>query len=409
MATKKRESLRLSRFFVKEHMSLEEEMIQTHRIRPANTPRRLIAALAVLLALCATTLAGPEPATAARPQPDSVQCAPGVDLYGFSDALDKRTFDGTNIGGLSGLTYDADRDVYYGLVDNEGTTAARFYTLRLPTDGQTLGKPKSLDVTTLRDENDQPFTGANFDGEGIALTPNGELLISSETEPSIRRFALDGTFLGELPVPERFLVQGGGGRTNQTFESLSLSPNGQSLFTANEGYLSADGETADGSDRLRILRYENDAQNGFVAAEEFYYLADPGLGVVEIVALSEDELLVMERGFQAGVGNTVRIYRVLLEGARDVSNVKSLAASNVEPLQKELLVDLADCPSDGAKTAPGAVQPNPLLDNFEALTLGPVLPDGRQSLVLVSDDNFNTSQTTRVIVLAVENGLLKTT
>ncbi len=195
--------------------------------------------------------------------------------------------------------------------------------------------------------------------------------------------------------------------TNQTFESLSLSPNGQSLFTANEGYLLADGETADGSDRIRILRYENSARDGFVPADEFYYLADPGLGVVEIVALSEDELLVMERGFQAGVGNTVRIYRVSLDGAKDVSGVESLAASNVEPVQKELLVDLSDCPTGGAKAAPGAVQANPLLDNFEALTLGPLLPDGRQSLVLVSDDNFNRSQTTRVIVLAVEEDLLE--
>jgi hypothetical protein len=78
---------------------------------------------------------------------DTSSCAPGVDLLGFSDALDKRTFDGTNVGGLSGLTYDATRDVYYRLVDNEGTSAARFYTLRLPTDDSGLGKPRILDVS----------------------------------------------------------------------------------------------------------------------------------------------------------------------------------------------------------------------------------------------------------------------
>jgi hypothetical protein len=50
------------------------------------------------------------------------------------------------------------------------------------------------------------------------------------------------------------------------------------------------------------------------------------------------------------------IYRVSLGGARDVSNVDSLAASNVEPVQKELLVDLAHCPSSGAKVAPGAAR-----------------------------------------------------
>jgi Esterase-like activity of phytase len=59
------------------------------------------------------------------------------------------------------------------------------------------------------------------------------------------------------------------------------------------------------------------------------------------VALSEDELLAMERGFQADVGNTIWIYRVSLKGAKDVSNVKDLAASNVEPMQKELLVATA--------------------------------------------------------------------
>lgn len=299
------------------------DVIRNRQPPKAGSSQLLILALAALLMACAAAFASSGPATAARPQPDTGQCATGVDLFGFSDALNKRTFDGTNVGGLSGLTYDAGRDVYYGLVDNEGTTPARFYTLRLPTDGQKLGKPRILDVTTLKDGSGQPITGANFDGEGIALTPDDELLISSETEPSIRRFALDGTFLGELPVPDRFLVQGGGGQPNQTFESLSLSPDGQSLFTANEGYLSADGETAGGGDRIRILRYENDPQNGFVPAEEFYYLADPGLGVVEILALSEDELLVLERGFQAGVGNTIKIYRVSLEGATDVSGVDS--------------------------------------------------------------------------------------
>jgi len=387
-------------------MSLEEEMIQIHRTRAVNAPRRLIAALIFLMALCAATFAGPELATAARPQPDTAQCAPGVDLFGFSDALNKRTFEGTNVGGLSGLTYDAGKDVYYGLVDNEGTTPARFYTLLLPTDGQKLGKPRILDVTTLKDENGQPFTGVNFDGEGIALTRDDELLISSETEPSIRRFSLDGELLEELPVPPKFLVAPKGQATsNQTFESLSLSPSGRSLFTAVEGPLAPDGSTADGENRIRILRYEDRGPGGFEPAEEFFYLTEPGQGVVEIVALSESELLVLERGFVLGEGNTVRIFRVSLAGAEDVSDEPSLAAPGPEPVEKELLVDLADCPP-GDATTPGT-QPNPLLDNYESLALGPRLPGGSSSLLLQSDDNFSAGQVTRVVALGVENGQLR--
>jgi hypothetical protein len=36
------------------------------------------------------------------------------------------------------------------------------------------------------------------------------------------------------------------------------------------------------------------------------------------------------------------------------------------------------------------------------MILGPVLPDGRRVLILVSDNNFNPDQTTQFIALAVE-------
>ena len=380
-------------------MRAAPEMMHVDRTRLGPLSQLLIAVAAALLAACALALVSSKPVAAAPPGSSAPDCATGVDLLGFSDALNKQTFEGTSVGGLSGLTYDQRRKAYYSIVDNGPATSspARFYTLRLPLQGEQLGAPEILDVTTLKDETGKPFTGANFDGEGITLTRRGELLISSETEPSIRRFALDGDLLEELPVPEKFLVAPEGAQRNQTFESLSLSPNNRSLFTAVEGPLASDGKTADGSNRIRILRYEDRGPGGFQPAEEFFYLTEPGQGVVEIVALSEDELLVLERGFVAGEGNTVRIFQVSLDGAEDVSDEPSLAAAGLEPLEKELLVDLADCPPSGA-TSPGT-QENPLLDNFEALTLGPRLPGGRQSLLLVSDDNFSSGQVTRVVAL----------
>jgi hypothetical protein len=38
------------------------------------------------------------------------------------------------------------------------------------------------------------------------------------------------------------------------------------------------------------------------------------------------------------------------------------------------------------------------------MIFGPVLPDGRITLILVSDNNFNPTQTTQFIALAVELG-----
>ena len=48
-----------------------------------------------------------------------------------------------------------------------------------------------------------------------------------------------------------------------------------------------------------------------------------------------------------------------------------------------------------------STQPNPILDNYEALAIGPALADGRRLLFVTSDDNASASQVARVLVLAV--------
>lgn len=365
-----------------------------------------LAAVVAALTVWAATVVGPESAGAARVGSSAKSCAPGVDFLGFSDALDKRTYEGTSVGGLSDLAYDRRQNVYYGLVDNgpNPTSRARFYDLRLPLKNGRLGDPKILDVTRLRDADRRPFTASNFDGEGLALA-NNSLFASSETEPSIRRFSLGGRLKRELPVPRKFRVAPEGQATsNQTFESLALGPNGRSLFTAVEGPLAPDGSTVDGRNRLRILRYD-DRGSGFRPAAEFYYRTDAELGAVEVVAFSKDRLLLLERGFLSGFGNTVRVFEVSLRGGEDVSDEPSLARRGLKPVEKELLVDLADCPSGGA-TTPGD-QPNPLLDNYESLELGPRLSGGRRSLLLVSDDNFSDGQVTRVVALGADARALR--
>ena len=372
---------------------------------PAISRARLFTILSVgvicaVLLMVTTAVSKDSRALAAPLGTGTPNCATDVDFLVFSDALDKQSFGRTEVGGLSALTYDKRRDVYYSLVDNgpEDSSPARFYTLEAPVGRTGLKEPGILDVTLLRDASGEPFTAENFDGEGITLTRKNELLVSSETEPSIYRFSLDGRLLGKLPVPDKFLVAPEGeAQSNRTFESLDLSPNGRSLFTAVEGPLASDGQTGDGRNRIRILRYEDRGSGGFVPAEEFFYLTEPGQSVVEIAALSENELLVLERSFVSGEGNTIRIYRVSLKEAEDISNEPTLADPTLAPVSKELLVDLADCPSGGA-TTPGT-QENPLLDNYESLEIGSRLPGGRRTLLLQSDDNFNDVQATRLVAL----------
>lgn len=95
----------------------------------------------------------------------------------------------------------------------------------------------------------------------------------------------------------------------------------------------------------------------------------------------------------------VRLYLADPRRATDVSEIEHLAErSGVRPIRKILLADLADCPDlDATARQP---QPNPLLDNIEAMAVTG-RPHGRLDVLLASDDNQNPAQTTRFYFLRV--------
>ncbi|MEU8242540.1 esterase-like activity of phytase family protein [Actinoplanes missouriensis] len=341
--------------------------------------------LAALLA-GALIIAAPAPADATRKT--TASCSPDASLLGFSDALDKTTFDGTPVAGLSALALTG-RDRGLALVDNIGATPARVYSVT------GLGStPRITGITRLGS-----YTGADFDGEGLVAEKGGRtILVSSEKEPSIRRFRLsDGKELASLPVPARFRVTPAGeAAVNQTFEALTVTPDGRRLYAGMEGSLAADGAGFN-----RIIGYGGEPGSAYTPREQLAYRTDANLGLVELIALGDEQFLSVERGFTAGAGNTVRVFRVSATGAPDVSGVAALSTLT-DPrawLGKELLFDVADCPPSGATAK--QPQPNPLLDNIEGAALGRSLPGGRRVLHLISDDNGSATQITRVYSFAV--------
>ncbi|WP_197038846.1 esterase-like activity of phytase family protein [Herbidospora cretacea] len=325
-------------------------------------------------------------------------CSADAGLRGFTDSLDKKTFEGTPVGGLSAIARLRD-DRVLALSDNTGTVPARVYDVALSgDDAQVVG------MTTLKRPDGTPYNGTDFDGEGLVVEPHGHtVLASSETEPSIRRFRLsDGVQTASFEVPARFrITPAGESPVNLAFEALTTSPDGTSLYAGMEGPLLTDGREASGAGRQRILRYTGTPGGDYTPAAQYAYKTDPNLGLVELVALGDDQFLAMERGFTAGVGNTVRIYRVTATGAPDVSGVASLSTLT-DPrawLGKKLLADIADCPPSGATTK--QPQPNPLLDNIEGMALGDRLDDDTRVLYLISDDNNSATQITRLYELSV--------
>ena len=92
----------------------------------------------------------------------------------------------------------------------------------------------------------------------------------------------------------------------------------------------------------------------------------------------------------------IRLYRITLAGATDISPLESLKGHpEVVPVKKTLLMDLGSVQG----LSPDLAQN---LDNFEGLTFGPRLPDGRATLLLVSDDNFRAEQRTWFLLFAIE-------
>lgn len=327
--------------------------------------------------------------------------------------------DGPLFGGISGLAPEAGNHEYYGISDDSENS--RVYRLRVDGEGAAL---KVTPLETIRLE-PPPSSPIRLDPESVVLTRSGELIITSEgigreprVPPGLIRYTQTGKYVGLLDVRERYMptVTGPlarGVRPNFGFEALTLSPDGERLFTCTETALVQDGDVAtfDHGTVSRLLEYTADRAS-FRPAREFIYPLDPVdrpsfeasvvvKGLVELLALSRTEMLALERTYvenkaTPGRGqNYARLYRIVIDGAADVSALESLKETRgLVPVRKTLVLDLAAVKGLGRELSPE-------LDNFEALAFGPRLADGSLSLLIASDDNFNPSQRTWFLLFRV--------
>ncbi len=337
-----------------------------------------------------------------------------LDFRGQAIVPTGTTFEGTTVGGLSSITYDQRRDAYYAIADDASViNPVRYYTVALDIrDGRlTDGDVRFENVTTMLDPDGRPYAPNSLDPEGLTLTKDRELIFTSEgvanglIDPFVRRYSLDGSFLGDLPVPQPFLAsadRSSGVRPNLGFESAGVPDNGRFVFTATENALYQDGPPATiatGSP-ARILRHN--LQTGRVD-RQWVYETDPVArppvpatqfsvnGLVELLPLNNQFLIAMERSFSVGApgtGNSIKLYKVALPGATNVNGAGSLQElRRVRPAQKTLLLDLDELGIP--------------LDNVEGMAFGPKLHHGRRSLILVSDNNFAPAQFTQFLFFAV--------
>ncbi|MDR0227183.1 MAG: esterase-like activity of phytase family protein [Burkholderiaceae bacterium] len=327
--------------------------------------------------------------------------------------------DGSTIGGISGLDYDARRGDYVAISDDRSTHGpARWLRLRIeqvPAQRRAGPNPWQAQVTEvhplrdaegrwLRPRHAAPATQPVPDPEAIRLLPDGGLLWTDEGDPG-RGF---GTSLVKADAMGRQLARWfytfqdedgrPGLRPNFGFEGLAVTPDGRQAWLALEAPLRQDGprasagrpgaavrislvDLADGR-LLRQIAYRPDA----VPSASWAFAQREVNGISEILLDGPDHLLVLERSYSPGHGFGARLYRMALDGP-DTLHLASFAHTPPPTATKQLIADLA------------TLQPG-RLDNMEAMAWGPPLPDGRRLLVFASDDNFNPAQANQVLITA---------
>lgn len=375
-------------------------------VRPGATRGRVLAVAAVVLAFFAGLLVptGVSWWHRIHPTRPGGPCSSRATLLSVSDALNKRTVKGEAITDLSALAMNGPSQV---LALTDRIPGGRVFPI-------SLGSPEHLtpragEARTLRGREGTPY-GSYFDGEGLVLEKGSRtMLIASETGPTIRRFSLgNGKEVGDpLPIPKRFRLEPDGeGLAGRTLESLGATPDGRYVFAGMEAPLSADGDTQ-GRNLLRIQRYKGTPGGTYTLDRQYAYQTAEGLNLVELIALSDDRLLTLERQFVRGLGNAIRVYDVSLANKQDVTGFKTLYDHPADTfVDSRLLFDLSQCPAGSpGQVAAKEEQTNPLLANVEGMALAPPETTGAhrgwRTLYMVSDDNRAEEQITRLYAFRI--------
>lgn len=336
-------------------------------------------------------------------------------------------------GGISALEYTGQGGRYVAVSDrgpDDGATGylCRFHLLDVHVDADAK-PPVSISVigsTMLSNSDGLPFSGMStayypdaecagrLDPEGCRRGPNGSLFMSDEYGPSLIQFSKEGREMRRLPLPEHLLIkhpasskkaenaQNDTGRSsNKGMEGLAISPDGRVLIGVMQAVLLQDGRR-EGRGKP-VGRHCRIVQLNLLtdqSAEFVYQLDATENGLNEILACGDEEFLVIERdGSSGAAARFKKIMRISTASATDVKQFDRLPAAtlppSIQPVAKQEFIDFLD-PRFG-------LTDEDVPEKLEGLTWGPELEDGRQTLLVASDNDFEQGAPTLIYVFAVES------
>lgn len=332
--------------------------------------------------------------------------------------------DGTpsnRLGGFgSAITWTGKGNSYIALPDRGPVDGVTSYKTRLQFFDITVKPNIKLNLVKtflLTDKNGRNLIGKTdadprFDPEGICVSKDDTVFISDEYGPCIYEFDLQGKFVREVSLPEKFNIKYPdsdpkrelklnkvGRQPNKGMEGLTITPDFRYLVGIMQSPLVQDGGLDKSFKRIgtnvRILRIDLDTGK---TNEYLYPLDSPAYCVNEITAVGNDCFLVIERDGKSGErAKCKKIYEVSLARATDISRIASMPTTGIpdgiSSVRKKLYIDLLD-PKFGL---PGKAFP----EKIEGIAIGPDLDDGRRLLLISSDNDFKPDAPSVMFAFAV--------
>ncbi len=341
---------------------------------------------------------------------------PQLELLDVYEIPFETRFQETMVGGLSGIDYDKKEDKFFIISDDRAErNKARFYESRIKIKNNKIDTILLEKVTYLINKNQLFFDSNkinpaestdpediryNSKNKTIVWSSEGERIVKNENsilqDPSIFEMDVEGNFLQSyaLPTTLNMSTEVKGPRRNGGLEGLSFNKDFSKLYASMEEPLYEDGARASVKNGGMVRFYEFDTSSK-KTTNQFFYPLDPiaklpnpidGFavnGVSAILMYDENKLLVVERSYSVGTDPcTIKIFSFDLKTAQKMVDLKTIYKT------KKLVLNLD---SLGIFT-----------DNIEGITLGPNLPNGDQTLLLISDNNFSKEQKTQLFLFTIK-------
>lgn len=335
------------------------------------------------------------------------------------------------LGGFSALEYTGQGNRFAALPDrgpDDGATEylCRFQLLDINVDYGAI-PPVHVELVgtvMLKDQSGRHFTGSasvlkpgkaiagRLDPEGFRFGSPERFFVTDEYGPQLIEFSTVGNEIRRLPLPSHLLVEHPadskqveneqnvrGRASNKGMEGLAVSSDGRTLTGIMQHVLLQDGKRqSDGKpEGINCRMVQIDVESG--ACVEFVYQLDsPRNGLNEIVAFGSNEFLVIERdGLTGNDAEFKRIMKINVAGATNVLDLQQLPPADlpktIRPVRKQVFIDfLAPCFHLSEDQIP---------EKLEGLTMGPALSDGRRTLLVASDNDFEADVPSLIYVFAI--------